>query len=436
LTGVSATTEFAALRAEEFVALTGVSATTEFAAPHAEEFGTLTGVAAISDVGSFFVEDSPSVYLLGVQATAEFLSPRPEEFLMLAGVQATTEFLSPRREEFVMLTGVQATANVLSPEPEEFLVLRGVQASAQVGSFPARSFPGSRTFFIASTTQKVIAPGMQMYPTSDTINLGPSPYIAGSSQFYAIGQVIWNGAVKVEGTDWSFVSPFSHIVKILNEPTVGTPITLRYVRWNIQVTRGFTVTSYPVPFSFVNATIVADAMPPIDKYFTVNFIGNRIANNPQTLFSIFPLMVDDMLVDHTLYDGSKGFQTYRPRCYQVLDTTLMQIFEWTGSAWVAVRDVANGTPFYVKSLRQVWENQAGTAVLKYTAGDGPSGSYPEAVTYPPFGEGVGKNLLVDGFSADAPTQYPAAYQICQSPGPYDSVCEDEGFDQDFDFSFS
>jgi hypothetical protein len=189
-------------------------------------------------------------------------------------------------------------------------------------------------------------------------------------------------------------------------------------------------------FSFTGTTIIADAMPPIDKHITVHFTGNRIANNPQTLFSIFPLMVDDMLADHTLYDGSKGFQTYRPDCYQVLDTTLMQIFEWTGSRWIAIQDVPSGTSFYVKSLRQVWENQGGIAVLKYTAGDGPSDSYPQAITYPAFGEGVGKNLLVDGFSAEAPSQYPAAYQICQTPGPYDSVCEDEVFDQDFDFSFS
>jgi hypothetical protein len=262
----------------------------------------------------------------------------------------------------------------------------------------------------------------------------PAVYVIGSSQFYTIGAVYWNGAVRTQGVDWEFVPPFTHIIRILAH-SFTTPVTLVYYRWNIGVSVGFKVTSYPVPFSFLNTTIVAEAPPPQGQYFTVSFIADRIANNPQTLFSIFPVMVDDMLADHTAYDEPLGFQTYRPRCYQVLDTTLMKIFEWTGSAWIAVQVVATGTSFYVKSLRQVWENQAGTAVLKYTAGDGPSGSYPEAITYPAFGEGIGKNLLIDGFSAEAPTQYPAAYQVCSTPGTYDSVCQEDPFDRDFDFSF-
>jgi hypothetical protein len=315
--------------------------------------------------------------------------------------------------------------------------LPGVTATAQIGTFSHAGIPAPRTFFIASTTQQVIAPGVQMYPTSDTINLGSeSPYIVGSSQFYTIGKVIWNGATRVEGTDWKLVSPFSHIIQILDLPSVGTPITLVYTRWNIQVTKGFTVTSHPVPFSFTNTTIVAEDVPPPNQHFTISYTVNRIGNNSQTLFSIFPLMVDDMLDDHLLYDEPLGFQTYRPDCYQVLDTTLMQIFEWTGYAWLAIADVPSGTSFYVKSLRQVWKNQAGTAVLKYTAGDGPNDSYPQAITYPAYGEGIGKNLLVDGFSSEAATNYPAAYQVCSTPGTYDSVCQDEGFDHDFDFSFN
>jgi hypothetical protein len=417
------------------------------------------------------------VSLAGVQATAEVESPTPETLVSLAGVQVSAEARSPAPEVFVGLTGVHATAQVLSPVPEALVSLTGVSATAQVSNISQAGFPGPRTFFIGSTTQKVIAPGVQMYPTSETIDLGSSPYIVGSSQFYTIGQVIWNGAVKVEGVDWEFVSPFTHIIKILNPPSigsygggpygpggygvgqnlpspgaysagtygqgnygsgnfVGTPITLRYVRWNIGVTQGFQVTSYPVAFSFSNTSIVADAMPPIDQYFSVNFIGNRIANNPQTLFSIFPVMVDDMLDNHLLYDEPNGFQSYRPNCYTVVDTSDWNVYEWTGSSWRVISAISTGTSFYLKTTRQVWENQAGTAVLKYTAGDGPDGSYPQAVTYPAFGEGIGKNLLIDGFSSEAATNYPAAYQVCQSPGLYDSVCQDDGFDRDFDFSFN
>jgi hypothetical protein len=468
--------------------LHGVECIAQVSSPQFE-WSIVTGVSATAEVGSF--QDEHAMYLVGVEATTEFRALPPEEIVSLGGVECTAQVTATaygvgqygmgtysasalRAEVSVPLIGVSAASNSATLSIEELLPLLGVQAqaefsgfsrpisltgvsaTAQVGTVSNTGTPGPRTFFIASTTQKVIAPGMQMYPTSDTINMGPTPYIIGSSQFYTIGQVIWNGTVKVEGVDWEFVRPFTHIIKILNPPSlgaygdglfgrgnysagqvVGTPITLVYVKWNIQVTQGFTVTSYPVPFAFSNTTIVADAIPPIGQYFTVRFVGNRIVNNPQTLFSIFPVMVDDMLADHTAYDEPNGFQTYRPECYQVLDTTVMQIFEWTGSAWVAVQEVSSGTSFYVKSLRQVWKNQMGTAVLKYTAGDGPSGSYPQAITYPAFGEGIGKNLLVDGFSADAPTQYPAAYQVISSPGTYDSVCrDDEGFDRGFDFSFS
>jgi hypothetical protein len=486
LTGVSATADVGTfgIIAGTVVPLSGVEATTDsgsFTFEVSPSFD-LTGDAATSAVGHFAFDITSSVHLTGVSATAQVGIPEvnPLKTVALHGVAATSAVghLAPTETSSIDLTGVAATSAYGSFVPNVIKLghagqqavsavgiftiesalqniplvgvaahaqfsgfprtthLTGVSATAQFGVFSEAGLPGPRTFFIGSTIQSIIAPGVQTYPTSDTIDKGSTNYIIGSSQFYTVGQVSWGDVVRVEGTDWRLVSPFGHIIELLDPPSNGTPITLLYVKWNIQAIQGFTVTSYPVPFSFINTTIVAEALPPTGQFFHVNFIGNRIANNPQTLFSIFPTMVDDMLDDYLLYDSPLGFQTYRPDCYTVVDTSTWNVYQWTGAEWSMISVISNGTSFYVKSTRQVWENVSGTATLKYTAGDGADGSYPEVLVYPPFGEGVGKNLLADGFSADAPTDFPAAYQICQSPGPYDSVCVEEGgFDEEFDFDF-
>lgn len=378
------------------VSVKGVQCAAQVASMSVESSGSLTGVSALAECGTFEEALSPNILLVGVQAKAEF-------------------------------SGFERSIRLI-----------GVSATAEVGTFPASTFPGPRTFFIAGVAPQPIPPGIVMLPTSDTVPMttaGGVSYAVGSSQFYTVGQVSWSNELKTQGVDYQFVSPFSHIIRILDPSTVSGDITLVYNRWNIGVRAGFKVNSYPVPFSFTGTSIRAERPPPPDRYFTVQFTTTRPGTNPQTLFSLSPLMVDDMLADHTVYDGAKGFQTRRPECYQVLDTTLMQIFEWTGSAWIAIQDVASGTSFYVKTLRAIYENQGGVAVRKYTAGDGPNSSYPQAITYPVFGEGIGKNLIADGFSQNARTQYPAAYQVCSTPGTYASVCRDQAFDYHFDFTF-
>ena len=44
---------------------------------------------------------------------------------------------------------------------------------------------------------------------------------------------------------------------------------------------------------------------------------------------------------------------------------------------------------------------------------------PQVLTYPLFGESIGKNFLVDAFSLSAAIDYPSAYEVSQSSGDYD-----------------
>jgi hypothetical protein len=298
--------------------------------------------------------------------------------------------------------------------------LTGQFAVAEVGGFGTAGIPGDRIFFITGIEEPPVAPGIVVFPTSEDIALGATPYIIGSSSLYTIGQVYWNGELKTRGTDWEFVAPFTHIIEILDTSGITTDIRLIYFRWDIGVRKGFKVNDYPVPFAFINSTIVAERVPLPNQFFTVEYTAPRVGRNPTSMFARFQLIFDDMLDDHTIYDDPTGFETFRPVGYTVFDTTDVLYFTWNGSAWDTGQTLTDGAVFYVKRLHGVYRLSSGVASLLFLAGDPtPDMSVPEALSYPPYGESIGKNLLVDAFSPNAAVDYPSAYEIALNPGDFD-----------------
>lgn len=379
----------------------------------------LVGVSANSNIATF--GETVTTQLVGVQATASAgaETSQTDAPVVMVGVEANADSGIYGFNTTIRMQGVQAVAG-LAASVLKVIDLIGEEVNAEIGVFSGTGFPNTRVFIIAGRNQKVLSPGLALYPTSDVVAYNADTYVIGSSQNYTIGQVSWDLDLKIQNVDWEFVAPFTHIIKVLNPPAPGTHIQLTYFRWNIGAVDGFQVTSYPVPFSFLNTTIIAENVPPPGDFFIVNFARERILNNPQTVFSLYPLTVDDMQVSHTLYDSPNGFETYRPEGYRVLDLIEMQVFTWNGSTWDTDVSVPDGTTFYVKRLRGIYQRIGDATTLKFNAGDTiPNGDYPQALTYPLYGEGVGKNLLVDGFSGNAAVDYPAAYQIAQSPGDFD-----------------
>lgn len=333
----------------------------------------------------------------------------------------------------IRLVGVEASAEISEIAIVDVIPsFTGVEATAQVATFTSGSgiiVPQDRTFFIAGIQQQIIPPGIVLLPTSEDHPLPAGNYIIASSQSYTIGQVHWNGQVKVEGVDWEYYAPakhptLKHIVHILTPGTVSTAITLIFYKWDIGVRAGFKVNAWPVPFGFSGTSIIAERSPPINQFFTIEYTVTRAVNNPRSMFAIFPNMVDDMLIDHLLYDGQNGFQTFRPVGYKVFDTSDKNVWEWNGTDWISLGPYSDGSHFYVKRLRQVIQVTGLTLTVAYTAGDGAS-SLVEVISdspprvYPPFGESIAYNLLEDAFAPDAATRWPSAYQVAQHPGDYD-----------------
>jgi hypothetical protein len=381
----------------------------------------LTGVRVSAQVGTvgFAITTNPD--LTGVTASAQVGSAvaSVSKTVSLTGIEVTTGFASTNIDNVqIPLTGLAAVSQWQNIT--HLFRLIGVSARAQAAVYSAALGGNDRVFFIAGVKQDVLPPGMQMYPTSDTYNVATTtPYIIGSSPAYTIAQVSWNNVVKTRDVDWQLVAPFTHIIKILDPAHVITPVQLIYGRWNIGVRAGFEVTAYPIPFSFLDTSILAEDIPAPGQYFTVNFTQNRMLSNPQSLFAIYPLIVDDMLTDHTLYDPPLGFQSYRPIGYQVFEISTLQIFTWDGVEWANTASPSNGIQFYVKRLRTIYEIVGSTVVSRYVAGSGLNPSYPQVIAYPPFGEGIGKNLLTDAFAPTAAVEFPAAYEVSLSPGDYD-----------------
>ncbi len=317
------------------------------------------------------------------------------------------------------LTGVEATASIngfgfASQQPIDTV---SVAALTGVMEASAPDLTHPRTFWIAGIEQQSIAAGTVLLPTSEYVSLTAPNYAIGSSQFYTIGEAHWNGSLQEQGIAWNFVAPFNHIIEIEDAGLITTPITLIYYRWDIGVRSGFTVTSHPVQFTFNGTTIIAERAPTQDKFFSVNYTMTRAGSNPMTLFARYPTIVDDILPDHLLYDGDSGFESYRPIGYRVFDISNNHVFSWNGAIWLDMDVFANNTKFYVKRERAIYNYNAGAVAVVYTAGDS-LGAIPETLAYPAFGEGIGKNLLVDGFSPGAAVNHPAAYQVAICPGLY------------------
>jgi hypothetical protein len=303
-----------------------------------------------------------------------------------------------------------------------------VSATAEVGSL-GLGVPGDRTFIIAGINQEEIPRGIVLLPTSEDYVLPLSNYIVASSQFYTVGEVHWDDELKVEGTDWEYFTPtnrpaLKHIIHILTPGTVSTNITLVFYKWDIGVRSGFKVNIWPVPFGFTGTSIIAERIPPMNDFFAVEYTKERPGDNPRSMFSIFPQMVDDMLSDHTLYDNSNGFQTFRPDTYKVYDTSDNNVYEWIGSVWVNLGQYPPDSNFYVKRLRQVFYWNGLTIDEIYTAGDGPS-SVEQVISentpkvYPLFGDSIAYNFLLYAFSPTASVDFPSADEVANSPGDYD-----------------
>jgi hypothetical protein len=328
----------------------------------------------------------------------------------------------PESELLVGLTGLVVTTDVgsiISP----IINITGVFAAAQINNFGfAGSVQQPRTFFMAGIGQAAVAPGIVMFPTSEDCTIQSSfgeDYAIGSSPNYYVGEVHWNSAKKIQGVDWELVSPFGHIVHIINNGGIVTPITLIYYQWDVGIRAGFQVTSYPIPFAFNGTRIIAERVPLPGKFFTVQYIMTRWGDNPRSIFARYPLIVDELQASHVDYDDISGFQTYRPDGYTVFDLSDNKIWVWNAGIWSVSSTPPDNTKFYVKRDRVIYLLSGGSVNPVFTAGDDLNGSFPEVIGYPLFGEGVGKNVLEDGFSVGASINYPEAYEISVNPGDYD-----------------
>jgi hypothetical protein len=299
----------------------------------------------------------------------------------------------------------------------------GLVVTPILGAFSSSVVPTIPVLFLITGVAPVpIPPGIVMFPTSEDIISTSNNIISGSSKYYTIGTVYWNSALKVQGVDWEFVTPadhpsYTHMIRLLVPPTVGTSIRLLYNAWDIQVQRDFIVTSYPVSFKFYNTTIIADILPSPSLYFTVQYFATRQGVNPQSLLARYPIIYDDILTSNTLYDNPNGFETDRPIGYQVYNTGNNHVYKWDGT-WIDMGLVSNGTQFYIKRSRTIFLLSGGIVTPLYITGSG-SSVLPQVLTYPLFGEGVAYNLFLDATQPGADINYPASYEIYISPGDYD-----------------
>lgn len=74
---------------------------------------------------------------------------------------------------------------------------------------------GRRVFIISVGNQSTIPPGNVWFQTSDDVNVGSTPFVIAPSDEFNIVQIELNSTVLTEGTDFEFVEPFAHIIRLI-----------------------------------------------------------------------------------------------------------------------------------------------------------------------------------------------------------------------------
>ncbi len=193
----------------------------------------------------------------------------------------------------------------------------------------------------------------------------------------------------------------------------GDVVRLIYNGWFVGPLGPFEVVSTPGPYDVVDKFLVLDT-PSVGGTITINYKESRNGDLLRSILTRMPITVSDILADHLIYDDPLGAEENRTVGINIVDTALVQYFQWDGINWNSTGVVLAGDQFYVTRTQEIWEYDGSSFNKLFSVGD----AYvtPPLVGFPVFGRGVTYGTYAFGTATGAAAQWPEAYEIMQHPG--------------------
>lgn len=193
----------------------------------------------------------------------------------------------------------------------------------------------------------------------------------------------------------------------------GDLVRFVYNGWPVGPLGPFEVVSSPTPYDVVDQYFVLDT-PVVGSTITINYKEPRPGDLKRSILTRMPIIVADILDDHLVYDSPLGEESNRTIGITVVDTTLVEYYQWDGTVWNSTGSVLPGDQFYVGRKQEIWEYDGANFVMLFSVGD----AYitPPVIGFPTFGRGVTYGTYAFGTAPGAATQWPEAYEIMQHPG--------------------
>lgn len=193
----------------------------------------------------------------------------------------------------------------------------------------------------------------------------------------------------------------------------GDLVRFVYNGWPVGPLGPFEVVSAPGPYDVVDQFFVLDT-PVVGSTITINYKESRPGDLKRSILTRMPIIVADILDDHLVYDDPLGEESNRTVGITVVDTTLVEYYQWDGSVWNLVGPVLPGDQFFVGRKQEIWEYNGASFVKLFSVGD----AYitPPLIGFPTFGRGVTYGTYAYGTAPGAATQWAEAYEIMQHPG--------------------
>jgi hypothetical protein len=166
-------------------------------------------------------------------------------------------------------------------------------------------------------------------------------------------------------------------------------------------------------YDTIGGIISFDVLPDPLSLFVLEFTTERAGDVPRSILVRMPIIVNDILPDHTVYDEPTGFNTFRTVGTIIVNTTSERYFEWDGTVWNDIGGVNPGDQFFVTRKQQIWEF-TGVFTKLFDVGD--SFTMPPIIELEKFGLGITYGMYSLGQLPNAEVSYPSSYQIMQHPG--------------------
>jgi hypothetical protein len=204
------------------------------------------------------------------------------------------------------------------------------------------------------------------------------------------------------------------VIKPSAPMSIGDTVDFYYDQFPVGSFMGLTINSVPTTYDIVNEILILDNAV-YNGSISVSYSNTRRGPNPTSILVRMTNVVDRVETDHTLYDGTTGYELNRYIGLRVLNSTDGRIYIWDGTAWndATITLIATDKVLVLQNQQIVEYNGVAFSTI-FNTGD--THTTPPVLAYPSLGTGIVSGTYVLGQLATASVDFPEAFQVNQHLG--------------------